>query len=102
MIGSRVGDVAGVRIARRDEAVDIRSGRAAEYLMGRAGIGSGLGKIMIFQLDIKDGANFIAVIAVTETVVMTFPIAEMVTVEKPTGIIGEQGNSGHEGGCQGI
>jgi len=29
VIGGRVGDVAGVRIARRDKAVDVRSGRAA-------------------------------------------------------------------------
>lgn len=64
-----------------------------------AGIGSGLGKIMIFQLDIKDVANFIAMIAITETVILTFPIAEMVTVEKPTGVVGEQCNSGHEGRC---
>jgi hypothetical protein len=57
MIGSRVGDVAGVWIARRDEAVEIRSGRAAEQLMGSAGIRSWLGKIMVFQIDVKDGAN---------------------------------------------
>jgi hypothetical protein len=55
---------------------------------------------MVFQFDIKDGANFVVVIAITETVIMISPVTEMVAVEKPSGVIGKQGDTGGEGRCQ--
>jgi hypothetical protein len=55
---------------------------------------------MVFQLDIEDGANFVVAKAIAETAVMILPITEMVTIEKPFGVIGKQCNTGHEGRCQ--
>ena len=66
--------------------------------MWSTGIGSGLGKIVVFQKDVKDGAYPVWMTLIGWAGIMIFLITEMVAVERPPAVVGK--HSGHEGRCQ--
>src|SRR5208282_5739913 len=67
----RVGNLCRIGVARGDEAVDIGRGRIAKDLL-RAGLGGGLGEVVVFHGDNKDIAHsrHFAVIIAAITVVV--------------------------------
>jgi len=65
--------------------------------MRSTGIGSGLGKVMVFQKDIKDGTHPVRMTLVGRAGIMIFLVTEMVTVERPPVVVGKHRDTGHEG-----
>ena len=59
-----------------------------------------MGKIMVFQKDIKDGAYPVRMTLVGWAGIMIFLITEMVTVERPPAVVSKHRDTGHEGRCQ--